>query len=399
MLRHTILLKRRALISSKSILNFRSFRFHPTIFSANIRTSAALPAKMDSFNKSMRKLERDFPWLHLPLVSNAPMSGFAESELAVAVARGGGLGQIGFTGSVGGLREQLEQVRRKLPEEAGKDGSRGVLPVGVGFIVINGGPQVWLSMLAEYRPALVWLSFGKGAEFQAWASAIRAASSGSKVWVQVGSVEAALEAATACAPDALVLQGSDAGGHGHKAGASIVSLIPEVADALEQRNIADVALIAAGGIVDGRGAAAAVMLGAGGVVMGTKFLGATETVLVPEFRRVLLDSVDGGVATVRSRVFDDIHGMNMWPEMYDGRCVRNVMYDNAEKGLSAEENRIDISRRVSSSGSTSVKDVATLWAGTGVGLVKDVESATDIVRKTQLQLKETVGLVNAALKS
>lgn len=326
------------------------------------------------------------------------MSGFAEHELALAVAQGGGLGQIGFTRSVGRLREELEQVARKLPEEAGGDESTTVLPVGVGFIVVNGGPHIWLETLSQYRPAMVWLSFGGYAEFQEWASAIRAVSPSTKVWIQVGSVEAALGAVTACAPDALVLQGGDAGGHGHKNAASIVSLLPEVADALEQRNIDDIALIAAGGIADGRGAAAAVMLGAGGVVMGTQFLGATETILEPEFRNVILATGDGGVSTVRSRVFDDIYGRNMWPKIYDGRCVRNAMYNNSEKGLSVEENREEIFRRASSGGNTSVRDSVTLWAGTGIGLVKKEESATDIVRRTQLQLRATVRGVNKAIE-
>lgn len=388
---------RHTLISNKSGPSLRfSFVSFFYLFLQHQRLGSL--CEMESFNKSMRKLGRDFPWLRLPLVSNAPMSGFAENELAVAVARGGGLGQIGFTGSVDSLREQLEQVKGKLPERSGKDESRAVLPVGVGFIVINGGPQTWLPTLSHYRPAMVWLSFGNGAEFQTWASAVRAASPETKVWVQVGSVDAALDAATACTPDALVLQGNDAGGHGHKNNASIVSLVPEVADSLKQRNISDVALIAAGGIADGRGAAGAVMLGAGGVVMGTRFLGATETVFEPKFRDAVLSAVDGGVSTVRSRVFDDIHGVNMWPDMYDGRCMRNAMYDNYVKGLSPEENRNDLFRRISSSESTPIKDVAMLWAGTGVGLVKEMESATDIVHRTQLQLKEMVEGVNAALK-
>ena len=88
----------------------------------------------------------------------------------------------------------------------------------------------------------------------------------------------------------------------------------------------------------------------------------------------------------------------MWPEMYDGRCLRNDLYDNTVRGLSPEANLTRISQRISSSGSTSIKDVATLWAGTGIGLVKAVESVTDIVWRIQLQLSEMVKDVNVALK-
>ncbi|UZP43492.1 hypothetical protein NXS19_011304 [Fusarium pseudograminearum] len=119
-------------------------------------------------------------------------------------------------------------------------------------------------------------------------------------------MSSALEAAKICQPDALVLQGSDAGGHGHAHGASLITLIPEVVDALENEGIANIPLIAAGGIMDGRSAAAAVMLGASGVVMGTRYLGAKEANFDANVREAVFSTTDAGKATVRSRLFDDI---------------------------------------------------------------------------------------------
>src|SRR5437763_563577 len=78
-------------------------------------------------------------------------------------------------------------------------------------------------------------------------------------------------------PDVLVMQGLDAGGHGWEKGAGVISLVPEAVDALEENGFAHIHVLAAGGIVDGRGVAAALALGAEGVVMGTRFLGALET--------------------------------------------------------------------------------------------------------------------------
>ena len=108
---------------------------------------------------------------------------------------------------------------------------------------------------------------------------MRAASPRSKIWIQVGSVAAAVAvASSAHPPDVLVIQGLDAGGHGLARGAGIISLLPEVADALSAigKPASDIPLIAAGGIADGRGAASALALGAAGVVMGTAFLGSSE---------------------------------------------------------------------------------------------------------------------------
>lgn len=102
-----------------------------------------------------------------------------------------------------------------------------------------------------------------------------------KVWMQVGSVKDAVEIARACKPDVLIVQGTDAGGHGLAQGAGIVSLLFEVADAVEALAKGGAAeemplLMAAGGIVKGRGVAAALVLEAAGVAMGTKFLESAE---------------------------------------------------------------------------------------------------------------------------
>ncbi|OQE82046.1 hypothetical protein PENNAL_c0038G01987 [Penicillium nalgiovense] len=123
-----------------------------------------------------------------------------------------------------------------------------------------------------------------------------------------------------CRPDALALQGVDAGGHEHGNGASIVSLIPEVADALSDLGIYYLPLIAAWGIVDGRGCAFAFALGASGIVMGTRFLAAKNASVPAVYRDAIFEASDGGETTARSRVFDEIWGPNVRPKKYDGRC-------------------------------------------------------------------------------
>ena len=80
--------------------------------------------------------------------------------------------------------------------------------------------------------------------------------------------------------------------------------------------------------------------------MGTRFLACQEIEIANEVVDECLDASDGGEATVRSRVFDDIWGQNFWPDTYDGRCLRNAIYNNVEQaGMSLQEARMELSNR------------------------------------------------------
>ncbi|KAF4167621.1 hypothetical protein CNMCM6936_004678 [Aspergillus lentulus] len=331
----------------------------------------------------IQQIKQYLPWAQTPLIINAPMSGAATSKLAVAVTRAGGLGHIGFLDDKKMLNTELEKAKWQLSDMAV---SNGTLPIGVGVIVFGSPVSQWLSLFAAYKPAVVWLSFGTSREFQGWTEGIRGVSPDTKIWIQVGSVAAALDTARVCQPDALVLQGNDAGGHGHASGASIISLLPEVSDVLCKHRMSRIPLIAAGGIVEGRGVAAAIMLGAAGVVMGTRFLAAEETNLPPEYREAIINAVDGGVSTVRSRVFDETWGPSPWPVLYDGRCLRNASYDDVAAGIPMQEvvRRFHLRLRKGQE-ELDIKDSGSVWAGTGVGLVKKVEDAASIVNQVRLE--------------
>jgi nitronate monooxygenase len=114
---------------------------------------------------------------------------------------------------------------------------------------------------------------------------------------QVQTVAQAVEAVDVGA-DIIVAQGAEAGGQG--IARSTLALVPAVVDAVEQRN-ENVAVIAAGGIADGRGLATALMLGAQGVLVGTRFLAADESLTSREAKAKILAA--RGDDTVRTRVF------------------------------------------------------------------------------------------------
>lgn len=237
----------------------------------------------------------------------------------------------------------------------------------------------------KHLPAAVWLYAPKhNQDLGHWSREIRAASLGrTQIWVQVGTVTEAMEVMKVARPDVLVLQGADAGGHGLRQSASIISLVPETRDALEAAGFYDIPLLAAGGIVDGRGVAAALTLGAAGAVMGTRFLASEEAGIVNGWQKEILRVSDGGISTRRSTLCDRLKGTVGWPEQYDGRTIINRGLLDEESGLAEEENiRLYQEELKSGDEAWGPHGRMVTYAGTGVGLVRVVKPAAEIVEET-----------------
>ncbi|KAI1364774.1 inosine monophosphate dehydrogenase [Xylaria arbuscula] len=338
------------------------------------------------------KLLTDYPWTTGPVVINAPMAGFAGSALATAVTQAGGIGIIGTADSVSRIGTELQAVADVFSSSSPSPSrastfyqTSGLVPVGVGLLLFLATPGAVLPSLQSHPPAFVWLFAAPTlADYAPWAAALRAALPKTRIWIQVGSASAAVEVARTAAPDVLVIQGSDAGGHGFVRGASVVSLLPEATARLAREGNAEkeITLVAAGGIVEGRGAAAALALGAAGVVMGTKFLAANETVVHPAYRAAVLGSSDGALDTVRAPVFDELRGPTIWPPLYDGRAIASASYSDWTKGVD-----IDIIRQryaeAAARDDRGYSDRVAVWAGAGAALVNEVQPAGDIVNSVR----------------
>jgi nitronate monooxygenase len=243
------------------------------------------------------RLTRAFAIEH-PIIS-APMALAAGGALAAAVSRAGGLGLIGGGYGDAGF---LEQAYR----DAGNEG------VGCGFITWSLAKQPHLLELVLARePKALMLSFGDPSAF---ASAIHAAGVPLLCQCQtLDHVRAALDAGAGT----IIAQGTEAGGHG--ATRATMSFVPEVADLLAKR-APEVLLLAAGGIADGRGLAASLMLGADGVLVGTRFWAAREA-LSPEGHKQRAVERDGD-STLRTDVVDVVRQLD-WPAGYSIRIGRN----------------------------------------------------------------------------
>jgi nitronate monooxygenase len=284
----------------------------------------------------------------------APMGSAAGGKLAAAVTNAGGLGLVGSGYA------NADAIRKELTEA-------GNTRVGVGFILwaLERNPSA-LEVALDARPAAVMLSFGDPAPFT---DRIRAA--GCKIICQVQTLAQAREAAAAGA-DIIIAQGRDAGGHSGMTRGTM-GLVPAVVDA-----VAPIAVVAAGGIADGRGLAAALALGAAGVSMGTRFTASRESLWDQAMKAATLAA--GGDQTEQTRVFDVVRGAP-WPAMYPGRALRNAF--SARWHGHEEELAADQQGQESAYLATAPDDFATrvVWAGEGVDLIDDIPTASQIIER------------------
>lgn len=352
----------------------------------------------------MPSLKKEYPWIQEPLIICPPMLPVATGELAAAVSAAGGIGFIGLGNNIDKLDAQLSLAAHHLQtthaQTSLQTANAAILPVGVGFLNWGVKLEDALPSIKKHVPAAIWL-FGAAREtmtalYGEWIARVHAETNGlTKVWVQVGSVADALsvmDVSDAHRPDVLVLQGSDAGGHGLKKGAGIITLLPEVHDALAEKNIG-IPLVGAGGIADGRGVAAALCLGADGVAMGTRFLACKQTDIMKGYQDELIRASDGGQTTVRTTIYDRLRGYVDWPEEYDGRGMVNQSYVDKQAGMSDEENRrlYEVEKTKGNAG-WGVKGRMTSYAGTGVGLVKAVMTAEEIVSQARDEARKVLKL-------
>ena len=281
----------------------------------------------------------------------APMGGVAGGALAGAVSAAGGLGLIGAGYADPALGFGSD---RWIRGEFARAGNRAV---GIGFITWALGRRPGaLDVALESGPRAVMLSFG---DIAPYAAKIRDA--GAILICQVQTLKDAREAAEKGA-QIVVAQGTEAGGHG--ADRATLPLVPAVVDA-----VAPVPVAAAGGIADGRGLAAALMLGAGAALIGTRFW-ATPEALGHANQKALIER-SGGDDTLRTKVFDTARGI-VWPDPWTGRAIRNAFseaWHDRDDELRAEgpamRERFFAAQR---EGDT---DTAVTFAGEGLDLIAD----------------------------
>ena len=293
---------------------------------------------------------------HAHPIRSAPMAVAAGGRLAAAVSAAGGLGLIG-----GGYGD-ADWLEREFV-------AAGNARVGCGFIgwSIADKPDVLAKALA-HAPAAVMTSFADPARLSV---AIKDA--GSALLCQVQTLDHARAALDAGA-DVVIAQGTEAGGHG--ASRATFTLVPEIADLLAARS-PNTLLMAAGGVADGRGLAAALMLGADGVLVGSRFWASTEAAVHPNHHRAALAA--NGDGTIRQRA-TDIARLYPWPAEFTGRVLKNAFterWHGREDELRAQAEQLNPAYM--SGVAAGDPDNVGVWVGEATGLIQAIEPAGQII--------------------
>jgi len=293
--------------------------------------------------------------------------------IGIAVSEAGAMGSIAGVGIIPpeGVRQLVMGV------QAGT--SR---PFHVNFITCYTTPE-HIDVMCDLKPAAV--SFHWGHPAAEWIGRLHEA--GIDVWEQVGSVADA-QTAVADGVDVVVAQGAEAGGHNYGT-AGTIALTPAVVDAVGDKAL----VLAAGGIADGRGLAAALMLGADGAWIGTRFVATAESAAADEYKSRLVAA--GTSDTALTHLFGRHH-----PEFNPIRVLRNrvvsewtdriaeIPADNSAEPVvgtmdlfgEATEMR-KFANLVPMTGATGDYEELPLLAGEGVGLVSDLPGAAEVVAR------------------
>ncbi|MFC7262737.1 NAD(P)H-dependent flavin oxidoreductase [Streptomyces lutosisoli] len=298
-------------------------------------------------------------------IALAPMGGSAGGELAAAVSRGGGLGLLGSGNG------DADWLAREVPIVA--KGTTGPWGVGLWTWAIDVGA---VERVLEHGPRAVMLSFGDPSPF---AERIRRA--GAALILQVTDLEEARQAVDLGA-DFIVAQGTESGGHGSRHGRSTLPFVPLVVDLA-----APVPVLAAGGIADGRGVAAALALGAAGAVIGTRFQATAEAVVHPSIATAIVEG--RGQDTERNRVLDIARG-SQWPSRYTARTLGHRYLDQwrgREAELAADP---QAQRAYQDDVARGEVPPLPVWAGEAVDLITDLPHAADLVAALGAQAEDAL---------
>jgi nitronate monooxygenase/enoyl-[acyl-carrier protein] reductase II len=290
-------------------------------------------------------------------IIQAGMGEFTSAELVAAVSNAGGLGSLGCAYRPVDEIKDLLTATRELTDK----------PWVVNHLILTLDEEVF-DLTLEFGPTAISLAGGDPGDYVK-----RAHDAGILVIHQVHTVKQSEQAAER-GVDVIIAQGSEAGGHGWTVGAMI--LIPQVVDAVNP-----IPVVASGSIADGRGLAAALVLGATGVNIGTRFLATEEAPIKQEWKQMIVDSASEDA--VKFDVWNDI-----MPPLRSGgystsmRAIRTPFIDHwQEHQDEARQNADRIRAELQEAIRQGNQHELVPGAGQSAGLVADISPAGDIVHQ------------------
>ena len=287
------------------------------------------------------------------------MAWVAEHNLAAAVSEAGGFGIIGAASAPAEIvREEIRKCKALTDK-----------PFGVNVMLLNPNADEVADIVIEEGVRAVTTGAGNPAKYmEKWKAA------GVKVIPVVASCAMAVMMERAGA-DAVVAEGMESGGH--IGSTTSFALLPQVVDAVK------IPVIAAGGIADGRGMAAAFMLGASAVQMGTRFVAAKESIVHANYKEKIIKAKD---------IDSTVTGMSTGHPV---RCLRNKMTREYLKLEKEGVELMELEKLTLGSLKRAVIDgdvvTGTLMAGQIAGLIKSEESCSDIIKEIVSDCEKVIG--------
>lgn len=318
--------------------------------------------------------------LSVPIVQAGMAFAGMTPPLGIAVSEAGAMGSIAGVGII--PPEGVEMLVNGM--NAGT-----ACAYHVNFITIFTS-QAHIDLMCDMKPKAV--SFHWGHPQKAWIDQMHAA--GIDVWEQVGSVTDAI-AAVADGIDLVIAQGAEAGGHNYGT-AGTIALTPAVVDAVGDRAL----VLAAGGIADGRGLAASLMLGADGAWIGTRFVATREAAVAEEYKQRIVesDTADTDLTHIFGREHPDFNPIRVlrtplvteWNDKVDKIAVGAEHHPQiGEMDLLGQQVPLHrFTNMVPMRGATGAFDELPLLAGEGLGLIRDLPSAAEIVARIAAEAKQ-----------
>lgn len=322
----------------------------------------------------MAELINDLFGIRVPIVQGG-MTWVSRHGLVSAVAEAGGLGIIGSGGmEPSELRDEIRAVRTRTSK-----------PFGVNLPLINVRPdgddtivEQLLAVILEERVPIVVTGAGSPRRFT---PALHEA--GCLVVHVVPSVELALKAESA-GVDAIVAESSEAGGHVRSSGLGTFTLLPQVVDAVQ------IPVIAAGGIADARGFAAALALGAGGIQLGTRFVATVECNAHALYKNAIVDAGAEG-APMYCKQFHASRGL--------ATPAVDRLIELEQQGASAKELTSYRGRGRARAGCIEGNlEEGILPAGASVGLVKSLETVADVIADFEDGVRDAVAALHSSVR-
>lgn len=342
-------------------------------------------------------LTRKFP-CRLPIMG-APMADVSGGLLAAETCRAGALGFLaaGHTVSLEQIDKQVALFRKHAPKDS---------PLSIGFIGHStfASPASWdrfEAVLSRHNPSVV----------QFFAPALAARHDGKNnvqvahehdclVLAQVGSVKEGKQALQAGA-DGIIAQGGEAGGHGLRRDVANGTLALAARLVTLASRDATIPVLAAGGIVDGRGVAAALALGCGGAVLGTRLWASNEALGHASFRKQLTLPSNEADQVVRTTVIDHIvnsYSETPWPYPYDSvgmlRNDTSQTWEGRPADLEAAlaSNSDSVASKYKKAIAEGDPNIAAVYSGQGVGEIDAIEPVFGIIQRID---EEAIVVVNA----